>query len=142
MNSYSNFYVPKGIKTIMRRKKKGCITMLKIIVERKTVESYKNLMKSVNKDLELGLTEKDFEEKIPEVNKKGYRVINNDDQIEITIKDGYFEKIFELYEEYIPTIFTAAKSLIQLLTKFGARVDKIMKVFDEDVEENKDQEAK
>lgn len=116
--------------------------MLKIIVERKTVESYKNLMKSVNKDLELGLTEKDFEEKIPEVNKKGYRVVNNDDQIEITIKDGYFEKIFELYEEYIPTIFTAAKSLIQLLTKFGARVDKIMKVFDEDVEENKDQEAK
>ena len=132
---------PKGIKFTSVEKRKDNI-MLKIIVERKTVESYKNLMKSVNKDLELGLTEKDFEEKIPEVNKKGYRVVNNDDQIEITIKDGYFEKIFELYEEYIPTIFTAAKSLIQLLTKFGARVDKIMKVFDEDVEENKDQEAK
>lgn len=117
--------------------------MLKITIERKTVESYKETLKSIATDIgeNHGI---DWNEEIPEVNKKGYRLTNTDGNIELTIKDGYIEKALELYAEYIPTIVSAAKSLASLLEKFGARFDKLVRVFNEDVKEEtkEDQEAK
>ena len=118
--------------------------MLKITIERKTIESYKETLRSITTDIgeNHGI---DWNEEIPEVNKKGYRLTNTDGNIELTIKDGYIEKALELYAEYIPTIISAAKSLATLLEKFGARFDKLVRVFDEDedVKETKeDQEAK
>ena len=117
--------------------------MLKIIVERKTMESYKETLRSIATDI--GENKNiNWDEQIPEVNKKGYRLTNTDGNLELTIKDGYIEKALELYAEYIPTIISAAKSLASLLEKFGARFDKLVRVFDEDVKEEtkEDQEAK
>ena len=143
MNSYSISTFPKGLKLSCVEKRKDVLIMLKIIVERKTMESYKETLRSIATDI--GENKNiNWDEQIPEVNKKGYRLTNTDGNLELTIKDGYIEKALELYAEYIPTIISAAKSLASLLEKFGARFDKLVRVFDEDVKEEtkEDQEAK